>query len=360
MHSPLTNKIMLASPYNYSVGRSGYKICKITPHHMAGVLTAEQCAATFQNPNRGASANYCIGYDGTIVCNVDEVNRAWTSSNGVNDCQAITIEVSNSQAGGNWPISEASWNSLVNLCVDICQRYGFKLTFDGTSNGSLTMHKMFASTSCPGPYLESRMSELAATVNARLDGGSAPSPTPTPSTEKYGVGTQCCTNTLATSSTGGKVYKGDWEGTITKVVPGAPYPYLLNDGTGWTNDTGIDTDPHVPGQTGADQILTVGSVVTSVAMAIKTVGNSAIKTVNGVQCVNIPALNNGKTGWFPTQYVSEYDASDGAKDNYLANDKAKVYVDQCTVEAINIPYNLAQIHGIWVSATPLTELVNGK
>lgn len=351
MHSPLTDTIMLAASNNHYVGRGGYKVCKITPHHMAGIITGAQCARTFQDPTRGASANYCIGYEGDIVCNVDEVNAAGTSSNYANDAQAITIEVSNSQAGGNWPISEASWNSLVNLCVDICKRYGFRLNFDGTPNGSLTMHKMFSKTSCPGPYLESRMSELAATVNARLDGGSAPSPTP--STEKYGVGTVCCTNTLATSSTGGKVYKGDWEGTITRVVAGAKYPYLLNNGTGWTNDTGIDTDPHIPGETKADQILTVGSVVTSVAMNIK----AGIKKYSDGDYIRIPALGGG---YFPLRFISEYDASDGKKDNYLSNDKAKVYLDQCTVEAINIPYNLAQIHGIWVSATPLIELVNGK
>lgn len=68
----------------------------------------------------------------------------------------------------------------------------------------------------------------------------------TGSSAKYGVGTLVCTNTLATSSTGGKVYKGDWSGKITRVIPGAPYPYLLNDGTGWTNDAGIDSDPHTP------------------------------------------------------------------------------------------------------------------
>ena len=175
MHSSLTSAIQLAHPNNYMVGRGGYKVCKITPHHMAGKLTGAQCAALFQNPNRIASANYCIGYDGEIVCNVDEVHRAFTSSNYYNDCQAITIEVSNDQVGGNWHVSDKSWNSLVNLCVDICRRYGFRLSFTGNANGSLTMHKMFAATSCPGPYLESRMAELANTVNSILDGGSAPS-----------------------------------------------------------------------------------------------------------------------------------------------------------------------------------------
>lgn len=74
----------------------------------------------------------------------------------------------------------------------------------------------------------------------------ASKPSANTGTCKYGVGTPVCTNVLATSSTGGKVYKGDWRGTITKVIPGSPYPYLLNDGTGWTNDQGIDSDPHSP------------------------------------------------------------------------------------------------------------------
>jgi hypothetical protein len=138
---------------------------------MGGVLTGKQCARIFQNASRNASANYCIGVDGDIVCNVEEENRAWTSSSWLNDCQAITIEVSNSKTGGNWPISDKSWKSLVKLCVDICKRYNFRLTYDGTSNGSLTRHNMFASTDCPGKYLQSKFPELVKEVNKQLDGG---------------------------------------------------------------------------------------------------------------------------------------------------------------------------------------------
>ena len=170
--SSLIKSQVLASESNYTQGRKGYKVCKITPHHMAGVLTGEQCAKLFQNPNRQASANYCIGNDGEIVGCVDENNRAWTSSNRANDCQAITIEVSNSEVGGNWKISDSAWNSLVNLCVDICKRHGFRLNYDGTKNGSLTRHNMFSKTTCPGPYLQGRFQELADTVNSILEGNS--------------------------------------------------------------------------------------------------------------------------------------------------------------------------------------------
>lgn len=177
MKSSLTNKTILAHYSNYTKGRKdvrtgiSYKICKITPHIMAGVLTGEQCAKNiFQKPNRNASANYCIGVKGDIVCNVEEENRAWTSSNRVNDFQAITIEVSNSKMYGNWPISDASWKSLVNLCADICKRYNFKLVYDGTAKGSLTRHNMFANTACPGKYLQSKFPQLVKEVNARLVG----------------------------------------------------------------------------------------------------------------------------------------------------------------------------------------------
>lgn len=55
------------------------------------------------------------------------------------------------------------------MCVDICQRHGIKqLNFTGDASGSLTMHKYFANTNCPGPYLESKFPWLAEQVNKRL------------------------------------------------------------------------------------------------------------------------------------------------------------------------------------------------
>lgn len=167
MISKLASKFV-ESPNHYN-GRTA-KICKFTPHHMAGILTAERCAEIFKNRNRNASANYCIGNDGEIICCVDENNGAWTSSSKWNDNQAITVEVSNCEIGGEWKISDKAWNSLVNLAVDVCKRYNFRLEYDGTPNGSLTEHRMYVPTSCPGPYLHNRMQELANTVNSILDG----------------------------------------------------------------------------------------------------------------------------------------------------------------------------------------------
>ncbi|MCI8637269.1 MAG: hypothetical protein HFJ36_05495 [Clostridia bacterium] len=173
--SSLAQGAYIAHSNNYQKGRNGHKICKFTPHIMAGILTGKQCAVNiFQKPNRIASANYCIGNDGDLVCNVYEEDRAYTSSSRSNDNQAITVEVSNCEIGGEWKISDAAWNTLVKLAVDVCRRYNFRLVYDGTPNGSLTRHNMFANTSCPGKYLQSRFQELADTVNAQLDGGNIP------------------------------------------------------------------------------------------------------------------------------------------------------------------------------------------
>lgn len=152
---------------NYSKRTQTVK--KITVHHMAGVLTVEQCGNVFADSSRQASSNYGIGNDGRVGCYVEEQNQAWTSSSSSNDQQAITIEVSNSSTGGDWPVSSAAWNKLVDLCVDICKRYGIKqLTWTGDASGSLTCHYMFAPTACPGPYLKRYMPDLAKEVNAKL------------------------------------------------------------------------------------------------------------------------------------------------------------------------------------------------
>ena len=175
-NSSLAKKTLLLD--YYEAGRRGYKITKITPHHMAGDLTLETCRRVLNAS--GSSAHYGIDSNGTIALFVDEANRPYTSCSAENDCQAVTMEVANCQIGGDWRVSDAAYKSLVNLCVDICKRNGIKsLSWTGDSSGTLTCHYMFWATACPGPYLKGKMPNLAAEVNKILAGGQ-PTPTPTP------------------------------------------------------------------------------------------------------------------------------------------------------------------------------------
>lgn len=158
--------ITILSPNGY-FPRSD-SIRKVTIHHMAGVMSAEQCGYTFQNPSRQASSNYGIGNDGRIGCYIEEENGSWCSSSYWNDNQSITIEVSNSYAGNPWPISGAAWNSLIALCADICTRYGIEPYYDGTTNASFTEHRMFAATACPGEFIHERMEQIVQEVRDKM------------------------------------------------------------------------------------------------------------------------------------------------------------------------------------------------
>ena len=166
-HSSLTDFCM-HSPNGYFP--RAYGINKITIHHMAGVMSAEQCGNVFASPSRQASSNYGIGNGGEIACYVEEENAAWTSSSYWNDNQAITMEVSNSYAGGDWPISDASWDSMIRLCADICKRYGIEPYYDGTTGGTFTEHRMYAATGCPGDYIHERMYKIVEEVKKAMGG----------------------------------------------------------------------------------------------------------------------------------------------------------------------------------------------
>ena len=79
-------------------------------------------------------------------------------------------------------MNEAVYNSLVNLCVDICRRNGKtkllwfndkskSLSYEPKSNEMvITVHRWFANKSCPGDWLYSRLGDLANTVNKQLAG----------------------------------------------------------------------------------------------------------------------------------------------------------------------------------------------
>ena len=145
------------------------KIDAIVIHHVAGQGSVEAVGALFADPKRQASANYGVGSDGRIACFVEEENRSWATSNAGIDHRAITIEVSNCGGAPNWPVSDQALEATIALCVDVCRRYGFRLNYTGDKSGSLQMHKWYASTACPGPYLAGKFPYIAQEVNRRLD-----------------------------------------------------------------------------------------------------------------------------------------------------------------------------------------------
>ena len=129
-NSPLTDYVYLTANADFPRSKP---LSKITIHHMAGNSGLRSVGDRFARRDVQASAN----------------------------------------VGGNWHVSDEAFDKLVELCVDICERNGIKeINYTGDTTGNLTYHGMFdKSTACPGPYMKSRMDDLANAINAELERG---------------------------------------------------------------------------------------------------------------------------------------------------------------------------------------------
>ena len=189
-NSPLVSYTKL-SP-NHS-GQRTHSIDRITPHCVVGQCSVETLGNIMYPTSRQASCNYGIGPDGRVGMYVEEKNRSWCSSSNANDQRAITIECA-SDTFHPYAMNDKVYATLITLCTDICRRNGKKkLLWFADKNKSLnyipaademvlTVHRWFANKSCPGDWLYSRLSDVAAKVTANLS--SASTPTTTPSTSK--------------------------------------------------------------------------------------------------------------------------------------------------------------------------------
>lgn len=163
-------------------GKRTKALCRITPHCFVGQVTAERIGDCFASKSKRASCTYGIGMDGRKVLIVPEAYRSWCSSSKDNDQQAVTIECASDQTAP-YAMNSKVYDSLIELCADICKRNGkTKLLWLGSKEKTLaytpksdemvlTAHRWFANKSCPGDWLYLRYGELADKVNQLLAGG---------------------------------------------------------------------------------------------------------------------------------------------------------------------------------------------
>ena len=170
-------------------GQRTHSIDRITPHCVVGQCSVETLGSIFAPSSRQASSNYGIGEDGRVGMYVEENNRSWCSSSNANDQRAVTIECASDNTEP-YAFKDVVYQTLIKLCVDICQRNGKKkLLWLGDKDTTLaytpkademvlTVHRWFANKSCPGSWMYARMGDLASKVTAQL-GGSKQEETPT-------------------------------------------------------------------------------------------------------------------------------------------------------------------------------------
>lgn len=155
-----------------------HAIDTITIHCVVGQCSVETLGNVFAPTSRQASSNYGVGTDGRIGMYVEEKDRSWCSSSASNDHRAVTIEVA-SDTYAPYAVNDKAYAALINLVADICKRNGIKelkwkadkSLIGQVDKQNMTVHRWFASTSCPGDYLYSRMGDIATKVNAKLNSG---------------------------------------------------------------------------------------------------------------------------------------------------------------------------------------------
>lgn len=168
-----------AHPNNYDDSRA--PIDMIIIHHAAST-SFDSISQVFAQPGRGASAHYAVGQNNNVDQMVAENKTAWHCGNYPVNQRSIGIENVNSSGAPNWSVSEATKNTLVELCADIVRRNPRIGTLEHGRN--LFGHKEVASpskpTACP-VTLVSWLPELARRVNEMVaggGGGSTPAPQP--------------------------------------------------------------------------------------------------------------------------------------------------------------------------------------
>lgn len=164
--------------HNKYSSRRGRKPRRGINHHWAGTRGGD---TRLINPNEAVSANYILYSDGTLVGQVPEEYRAWTSGSWEADSWSITVEIQNS--GGrypgasdndprSWPISDKAMSKLILLWADVATRYGWPTVTRSRIRG----HREFAQTACPGGYLWNRLDAIAQAVHQELTVTPDPAP----------------------------------------------------------------------------------------------------------------------------------------------------------------------------------------
>jgi hypothetical protein len=165
--------------------RNGRSINGVVIHHVAGTNGLSYVA----NANsRNSHPTYHISNSGAVTGIVNPERRPY-STGGEPDAGAVTFEIDNSSVGGDWPISPAALDALIDVIVfhaSISPRAnrGFAKNIKNQvqSEFYIAWHQQYVATACPGPFVISQLDYIVAECNRRASQAVAPiaPPVPTP------------------------------------------------------------------------------------------------------------------------------------------------------------------------------------
>jgi hypothetical protein len=159
--------------------RNGQPINGVVIHHVAGTNGLRYVA----NKNiRNSHPTYHIANSGAVTGIVNPDRRPY-STGGTPDPNSVTFEIDNSSVGGDWPISEAALDALIDVIVYHASQSpragkGFAKNQPSVKQSEffIAWHSQYKATACPGPFVMSRLDYIVDQCNKRALGATPPKP----------------------------------------------------------------------------------------------------------------------------------------------------------------------------------------
>jgi len=168
----------------FGASRNGQAINGVVIHHVAGTNGLSYVA---NKNSRNSYPTYHIANSGAVTGIVNPERRPF-STGGTPDPNAVTFEIDNSSVGGNWPISPAALDSLIDVIVFHGSQSpraskGFAKNKPSVTQSEffIAWHSQYKATACPGPFIMSQLDYIVDECNKRASGVTPSAPVaPTP------------------------------------------------------------------------------------------------------------------------------------------------------------------------------------
>jgi hypothetical protein len=153
--------------------RNGQPINGVVIHHVAGTNGLKYVA----NANtRNSHPTYHISNSGAVTGIVNPDRRPY-STGGTPDPNSVTFEIDNSSAGGDWPVSPAALEALIDVIVYHGSQSpragkGFAKNQPSVKQAEffIAWHSQYKATACPGPFIMSQLDYIVNECNKRASG----------------------------------------------------------------------------------------------------------------------------------------------------------------------------------------------
>ncbi len=336
----VTKVVMPESKYGrkcpYSMKPEG-----ITIHNTANDASAMSEISYMMNNNNQVSFHEAID-DYRTVQGIEHNRNAWHSGDGhgFGNMKTIGIEICYSKSGGE-RFEKAERNAAERIAY-LMKQYGWNLDNITDTRHTIGTHQNRSGKYCPHRTLDMGLERFYNMIREEYRVLTGEQATGTPnivvneSNNNTGrnVGDVVTINGVYTSSSSTrKLNPAVKSGMITRIIPGARNPYLLNNGNiGWVNDSCISSSASSQAQNNNTNIapsITVGSKVTLSANATNYATGQKIPNCYKNRNYTIMQVGNGKVllkelySWVYTKDLVGYESnSNNTTNTNISNRKS--------------------------------------